>query len=75
MSAVVDALLKASGGSPLLSLDQLAEVLHRSPDGLRLSLATDSDISRMFSPHRRKIGRRVYFDVAGVANVIDSAAA
>ncbi len=75
MSAVVDALLKASGGSPLLSLDQLAGVLHRSPDGLRLSLASDTDVSRMFSPYRRKIGRRVYFEVSGVAKVIDSATA
>lgn len=75
MSKIEEALYRTTGGSPLLSLDQLAEVLHRSPDGLRLSLATDSDVSRMFSPHRRKIGRRIYFDVAGVANVIDGAAA
>lgn len=71
----VDLLLKASGGSPLLSLPQLAEVLHRSPEGLRITLCGDNDLSRRLRPHKRKLGRRVYFDLAAVARVIDEACA
>lgn len=75
VSKVEEVLLVASGGSPLLSLDQLAGVLHRSADGLRLSLAGDTDVSRKFLPYRKKIGRRVYFEVAGVAKAIEEAVA
>jgi hypothetical protein len=69
----IEMLLQRSGGSPLLSLLHLAEVLHRSPEGLRITLCGDNDLSRMLRPHRRKLGRRVYFDLAAVARVIDDA--
>lgn len=71
----IEMLLKFSGGSPLLSLDQVASILHRSPDGLRLSLSGDNELSRKLSPHRKKLGRRVYYEVAGVAKLIEEAAA
>ena len=57
---------------PLLSLEQLAGLLDRSTDGLRLSLAQDGEISQKFGPARKKIGRRVYFKSALVATVLDS---
>jgi len=56
---------------PLLSLAQLATVLDRSADGLRLSLRQNSELSRKFNPARKKIGRRVYFRSALVAQVLD----
>lgn len=75
MTTIEELLLLRSGGSPLLSLLQLAEVLHRSPEGLRITLCTDNDLSRKLRPHRKKLGRRVYFDLAAVARVIDEAGA
>lgn len=56
---------------PLLSLLQLANVLDRSADGLRLSLSQDGEMSKKFNPARKKIGRRVYFRSALVALVLD----
>lgn len=58
-------------GAPLLSLEQLAELLQRSKDGLRISLSGDNEVSRKFLPCRVKIGRRIYFRTADVARVID----
>ena len=57
---------------PLLSLEQLAGLLDRSVDGLRLSLCGNGEIARKFGPARKKIGRRVYFKSAFVATVLDS---
>lgn len=57
---------------PLLSLEQLASLLHRSVDGLRLSLRQDGELSKQFNPARKKIGRRVYFRSALVAPVLDA---
>lgn len=56
---------------PLLSIDQLAGLLHRSVDGLRLGLKQDGELSKKFNPARKKIGRRVYFRSALVAPVLD----
>ncbi len=58
-------------GAPLLSLEQLAELLQRSKDGLRISLSGDNEVSRKFLPCKVKIGRRIYFRTADVARVID----
>ncbi|WP_230733859.1 helix-turn-helix domain-containing protein [Pseudomonas fitomaticsae] len=58
-------------GAPLLSIDQLAELLHRSKDGLRISLSGDNEVSRKFLPCKVKIGRRIYFRTADVAKAID----
>lgn len=57
---------------PLLSLEQLAGLLDRSVDGLRLTLAQDGEIAAKFNPARKKIGRRVYFRSAIVAQVLDA---
>ena len=57
---------------PLITLVQLAGLLGRSADGLRLSLGQDGEISKKFNPARKKIGRRVYFRSAIVALVLDS---
>lgn len=56
---------------PLMTLAQLAEVLGRSPDGLRLSLRLDNELSRRLTQEKKKLGRRVYFRAAGVARLID----
>lgn len=66
-------ILTSNGGSPLLSLSQVAEILHRSPEGLRITLSRDNEIARNLKPCRIKIGRRVYFRVTGIARFIDEA--
>lgn len=66
-----DLILNRYNGAPLLSLEQLAELLHRSKDGLRITLGSDNEFSRKINPCRIKIGRRVYFKTADVARLID----
>ena len=55
---------------PLLSVNQLASILDRSPDGLRISLRTASDWSAKINASRLKIGRRVYFRTSQVAELM-----
>lgn len=55
---------------PLLSIAQLAKVLDRSAEGLRISLRTDSEWSRQVNAAKLKLGRRVYFRTAEVAKVL-----
>lgn len=75
MTMTVEILLKVTGGSPLLSQAQLASILDRSPDGLRISLSGDTEVARQFNSAKKKIGRRVYFSVEAVAKALDDAAA
>lgn len=56
---------------PLLTLCQLAELLDRSPQGLRISLNSDTAFSRFLKPRRLKIGRRVYFRSNHIAELLD----
>jgi len=65
-------ILNRYNGAPLLSLEQLAELLHRSKQGLRITLCSNNDLSRKILPCRVKIGRRVYFKTAEVARLIDT---
>lgn len=46
---------------PYMTIGQLAEILHRSAEGLRISLCSDNEMSRILRPTRVKFGRRVYF--------------
>lgn len=55
---------------PLLSLTQLANVLDRSPEGLRISLRTANDWSIQLNTARLKVGRRVYFRTSQVASML-----
>lgn len=46
---------------PLLTMVQLAELLDRSPNGLRLALAEACPYAIRINAARLRIGRRVYF--------------
>ncbi|MBC3884930.1 DNA-binding protein [Undibacterium griseum] len=65
---IEEALTKQYG--PLLSVAQLAKVLDRSAEGLRISLRTDSDWSKSINAAKLKLGRRVYFRTAEIALVL-----
>lgn len=55
----------------LLSHTQLAELLGRTPGGLRYSLSYPSDqLTRDLKASGRKIGRRVYYPGTEVAQII-----
>ena len=56
---------------PLLTLNQVAEVLHRSHEGLRVSLHRDNDLSSALRSVKKKIGRRVYFRATDISQIID----
>ncbi len=56
----------------LLTLADVAKVLKRSPDGLRVSLGRENEVSKKLNPAKKKIGRRVYFPVSAVAELIKS---
>lgn len=66
-------LLQRYNSAPLLSLEQLAEILLRSKGGLRITLYGDNDLARKLHECRIKIGRRVYFKTASIARMIDEA--
>lgn len=59
----------------LLSQTQLAELLGRTPGGLRYSLSYPSDRhTRDLKASGRKIGRRVYYPAVEVAQIIEGGA-
>ena len=58
---------------PLLTLKHLAEVLHSTPNGVRMTLARRREpLAVALAQSRRRLGRRVYFDAALVAKAIDA---
>lgn len=56
---------------PLMSLVNIAELLNRSADGLRVSLYSDTDLSRKLKPTMVRIGRRLYFRTLQVQDVLE----
>lgn len=70
MTPIEETLLNRYG--PLLSIHQLASVLDRSPEGLRISLRAPAEWSEKINATRLKIGRRVYFRTAQVAELLAS---
>jgi hypothetical protein len=64
--------LLASYG-PLLTLQNLADVMHASPNGLRVAIARQRHpFSIALAGARRRMGRRVYFEARRVASAIDA---
>ena len=55
---------------PLLSIAQLAKVLDRSAEGLRVSLRNDTEWAKQLNAAKMKLGRRVYFRTAEIAKVL-----
>ena len=55
---------------PLLSINQLAALLDRSPDGLRITLRSSGEWVSKINATRLRLGRRLYFRTAEVADVL-----
>jgi hypothetical protein len=49
---------------------QLAKILSRSEEGLRISLRSDTEFSRQVNAARKRFGRRVYFSTEKIAEII-----
>ena len=67
---IEEVLIKEYG--PLLSLVELALILDRSPDGLRISLKSSGDWVTRINSARLRLGRRVYFRTSEIAKVLDT---
>jgi hypothetical protein len=52
-------------------MDALAKTFDRTPNGLRMTLSSQSSFADALNAAKRKFGRRVYFDVSMVAKLID----
>ena len=59
---------------PLLTISQLAKVLDRSPEGLRISLRSTNEWVDQINASRLRLGRRVYFRTAEIAFLLTSGA-
>lgn len=55
---------------PLMSLENLAETLKRSTEGVRNGLTKDMEPYRKIREARVRIGRRVYFQTLKIAAII-----
>lgn len=55
---------------PLLSMAQLAKVLDRSAEGLRVSLRNDTEWAKQLNAAKMKLGRRVYFRTAAIEKLL-----
>jgi hypothetical protein len=55
---------------PLLSMAQLAQVLDRSPEGLRISLRASTEWVQRINAARLRLGRRVYFRTSEISQLL-----
>lgn len=55
---------------PLMGMADIAQLLGRSTDGVRVALYSDSDVSRRLKPTMVRVGRRVYFRTSQVVDVL-----
>ena len=55
---------------PLMNLTDLASILDRSPDGLRVTLRSSGEWVGKINSARLQLGRRVYFRTAEIAEVL-----
>jgi hypothetical protein len=55
---------------PLMNLAQLASILDRSPDGLRVTLRSSGEWVKKINAARLQLGRRVYFRTSEIADVL-----
>lgn len=57
---------------PLLTLKHLAEVMHTTPNGMRMAIARKRQpLAIALANAKRHLGRRVYFEARLVAEIID----
>jgi hypothetical protein len=55
---------------PLLNITQLAAILDRAPEGLRVTLRSPGEWVNRINPTRLQLGRRVYFRTSEIAALL-----
>ncbi len=55
---------------PLMGLADIARLLGRSPDGMRVALYSNNEVSRKLRPTMLRVGRRVYFRTLQVKDAL-----
>ncbi|WP_287496934.1 plasmid-related protein [Pandoraea sp. CB10b_02] len=55
---------------PLMSIADIASLLGRSADGVRVALYSNTDVSRRLKPTMLRVGRRVYFRTLQVKDAL-----
>ena len=70
ITAEAEYLLESYG--PLMTIEELSEVLKRPISGLRYSLLSNSPFSEQLVKSRIRIGKRIYFQSTDVADMIQN---
>jgi len=71
ISATYEYLLKHYG--PLLTLKHLAEVMHSTPNGLRMAITRHREpLPAALAEAKHQVGRRLFFEARLVATAIDT---
>jgi hypothetical protein len=55
---------------PLLSITQLAAILDRTPEGLRITLRSSGEWVKRINSTRLQVGRRAYFRTPEIAALL-----
>lgn len=71
MTTIEETLIREYG--PLMSVVQLAKILDRSTEGLRICLRSETKWSQAINATKLKVGRRVYFRTAEIAKYLAEA--
>lgn len=56
---------------PLMPLSGLAMLLDRSPEAARMFLRSDNELASRINTAKLKVGRRLYFRTAEIAEVLN----
>jgi hypothetical protein len=59
---------------PLMTIEQVAKLLNRSSEGLRITIRGSNSVGLVLSRAKVKIGRRVHFKIGVVAALLDGCA-
>jgi len=65
-----DDLLSKHG--PLMKIEAVAGVFHKSTDAIRIILSRDSNLSRALNAAKNRYGRRIYFKTEQIADMVDN---
>jgi len=57
---------------PLMKIDEVASLFHKSTDAIRIILSRDSSLSRSLNEAKNRYGRRIYFRTEKIADVVDN---
>ena len=57
---------------PLMKIEEVAKLFHKSTDAVRIILSRDSELSRSLNEAKNRYGRRIYFKTEKIADVVDN---